>query len=850
MNVDEFRSTITPDVFEADRFIDWTQIEVELENFREACGALDRLLGGREFGVSDLQELLKAHPKAYQVCTALLAIPKVAIGFSDGRELSPIIPNSAEHSAQLLIDLGIRHVLSAQSKTADLMRLWFVQDDAKSRRYRVAGPLKERVKAVLEEAVQDAQLHDCPIHILPAAEWPEQIRGRIDFLLAIENRPYAAIASVFQTASGGRQRQQLEDEFPTMQKDLAEHRLNLIVIADGRGVRDARNSTLLALSNGVAECMNFIQAATGSLYEAICRLTTIEPPRPQRQGLRALIEEKLSNQESVGPMELPVDYDEAVLNLASYIAEHEELDLSMDHANSAIRWNRPSLVSDASAIHKIFTAESAIQTFCGLMGLIPSDIAEDQNGIHYCIAGIPSPTTALPEDFIIAASETIESLEIAKKTAAISLLKTPTSKISILVTARPIGPTLENEFRRAQALLSTNVVIIDSEWLNWAAKHREDPNQLFGRLFLAQCDLSKASPFVQSGVTPTRMFYGRELEEAKMVNTLASSSIALLGGRRIGKTSLMRHVESKLKEAEFSTYFADCQIVKNWENFSAHISRAWQIPTDDAFSPEGLFKVVDELKKKDNKRIVILLDEIDQLLSWDKSNIANQVPEAFFRACRTISQEGVAQFVFSGERNIATRLWDAHSPHWNFCQPLMLRQLEYLPSQELLLKPFSGLRIAISDAELFTRLAWQRTNGHPQILQFLGEKLIRLLNTKLPDQRTHLSSADVDEVTQNFNFAEHYLETYWGQSRNIERLLSLIIAQGCHTLEECIGELRRLGQKIPKEDQLRGHLKMLELYGILDTNEPGYKLRLDWFREGLCFYGPMDELLTRYIDNE
>src|SRR5207253_333476 len=104
------------------------------------------------------------------------------------------------------------------------------------------------------------------------------------------------------------------------------------------------------------------------------------------------------------------------------------------------------------------------------------------------------------------------------------------------------------------------------------------------------------------------------------------------------------------------------------------------VPT--AFDPDGLFELVTSLDDKSGRTPVFLLDETDQLLRWDASH-DTAVPEAFVRACRTLSQQGVAQFVFSGERVISQKLWDAQSPHWNFCRPLMLRQLERDAAEEL-----------------------------------------------------------------------------------------------------------------------------------------------------------------------
>src|SRR5690348_5871370 len=127
---------------------------------------------------------------------------------------------------------------------------------------------------------------------------------------------------------------------------------------------------------------------------------------------------------------------------------------------------------------------------------------------------------------------------------------------------------------------------------------------------------------------------------------------------------------------------------------------------------------------------VFLLDEIDQVLDWDRSHSPDEVPEAFFRACRSISQERLAQFVFSGERVIASRLWDAQSPHWTFCCRLPLPQLTPLAAAPLISEPLKALCVPIVNMESFVQQCWLCTDGHPELLQFLGDQLIGLLITR------------------------------------------------------------------------------------------------------------------------
>ena len=175
--------------------------------------------------------------------------------------------------------------------------------------------------------------------------------------------------------------------------------------------------------------------------------------------------------------------------------------------------------------------------------------------------------------------------------------------------------------------------------------------------------------------------------------------------------------------------------------------------------------------------MVILLDEIDQLLEWDRAHEEDAVPEAFFRACRSLSQEGAVQFVFSGERTIAQRIWDPQSPHWNFSRPLALAQLTQDATASLLIQPLKAIGIRIADEVRFKSEAWRLTSGHPQIAQYLGDRLVRRLDVRSDRKELLLSAEDIVSVADTYEYAEHYLNTYWGQANPLEREISLIVAK-------------------------------------------------------------------------
>jgi hypothetical protein len=119
---------------------------------------------------------------------------------------------------------------------------------------------------------------------------------------------------------------------------------------------------------------------------------------------------------------------------------------------------------------------------------------------------------------------------------------------------------LTAELRDVQRFLPVTIIVVDIDTCVAMSQSREPARQRLRALMLEQTDLTKLSPFVVRGVTPSRVFFGREEEEAALLSTLPTNSVALLGARRIGKTSLMRHCFGRLQAADLRPFFGDCQV--------------------------------------------------------------------------------------------------------------------------------------------------------------------------------------------------------------------------------------------------------------------------------------------------
>src|SRR5699024_6887579 len=137
----------------------------------------------------------------------------------------------------------------------------------------------------------------------------------------------------------------------------------------------------------------------------------------------------------------------------------------------------------------------------------------------------------------------------------------PGSPVALYLTAVSLSDQQVQAHRKEQIFLPTNVIVVSASLLEQMAADRKPSDRLMDAM-LAQSDLTKVSPFILNNATPARMFYGRESEAATVLSTIPTNSVAILGSRRIGKTSLIRRLQSELEEAHFQPFFGDCQTVR------------------------------------------------------------------------------------------------------------------------------------------------------------------------------------------------------------------------------------------------------------------------------------------------
>jgi hypothetical protein len=845
-----FKQSVAADLYTAEDLIDIAGITHNSEAYSNELAALGHLLDQGLLTQDELGKVLLTYPRLYQVLCAMLSV-STSVELADGRRLpSPITPprdgQACNSVAGVLLELGLGVVLQDSRALRSLFLMVQIAMDAPRRRFRVDARIKSRIHNAVERAVTRVAETSKKLFSLGSKSLlPLNERRIAEYVVTVDGHPKFAIATTFQTHSGGRQTREMRALYPSMRETLAAKGISMILIADGQGMRDLSDRVLTELFSAVPNTMSIAQAEADGLVRAFDNIpSTPNEPSVDSAGLEKLIDRALETGFVAQASSLPVPSTRARLALANYASTNSHYNLKLADGGISLEWERSELVEQFRQLRAQFSAISALQGFVSLLKGTLENAKELLDDKALAVISLIDDQV-FASNFLIFASAAPADATTLREVARQALQNAPESKVAVLVTSAPILPSSLQELRDAQAFLPVTVVVIDVNTCVEMAQSREMPRDRLKTLLLEQTDLTKLSPFVVRGVTPARVFFGREEEEATLLSTLSTNSVALLGGRRIGKTSLMRHSSARLTSANLRPYFGDCQVVRTWEDFGFMAARNWKVNLPVAFKPQHLFDLVDQLRSGSDRPVVILLDEIDQLLDWDTTHTENEVPEAFFRACRSISQQGLAQFVFSGERIIANRLWDATSPHWNFCRPLMLQQLGHFASNALIAEPLEALGVRLEMREEFLMACWESTDGHPELLQFLGDKIVGAVNRR---ERTdvYASLDDVASVTEQFEYAEQYLETYWGQAIALERIISILLIERGRSIDELVEGLRVLGADVHGAE-IQGALRMLELYGIAQQSNIGYELRAKWFTTALSFYGGAELAINRYL---
>jgi hypothetical protein len=323
------------------------------------------------------------------------------------------------------------------------------------------------------------------------------------------------------------------------------------------------------------------------------------------------------------------------------------------------------------------------------------------------------------------------------------------------------------------------VIVLDDTLLTHLCSFRSSKLRI---LFECSLPFTYLSPYsVTSSLLPMEMFYGRRRQIEALISDQPNGSCILFGGRQIGKTVLLRHVERIFQNRKkgLETKFIDLKVKgigtsrpldDLWVILAHELAESGIIQTKvpAQASPDWLFTQIETwLKEADGRRILLLLDEADVFLESDGRD-TSKGREAFSRCAliRGTMEKTNRRFkvVFSGLHNVQRATEVANNPLAQFGDPIcigpMLSNGESLEAESLITKPLSSLGYFFESSDLTARIL-AHTNYYPNLIQiYCHNLLVHLVDSGegLFDKRRTppfmITSSIIDDVYERHDLRE------------------------------------------------------------------------------------------------
>ena len=266
-------------------------------------------------------------------------------------------------------------------------------------------------------------------------------------------------------------------------------------------------------------------------------------------------------------------------------------------------------------------------------------------------------------------------------------------------------------------------------------------------LFKLGLPFAWARPYITKGENvPFEMFVGRHGETAALMDP--TGSCIVFGGRQLGKSALLRHVRRENHDPENSIYVVyldvddlgtgsqghDAMISVFWRRVYDELVRWKAIPEipqrvldkDRRLTEEVINSILTRLSENSHMRIVLLLDETDDLLDCDSGRDFTLV-----RRLRGMMANSERRFkvVFAGLQSVQRYYnWKNH-PFAQLGTELVVNPLPPDAAQDLIIRPLRALGFAFRNTRLVLRILSQ-TNYHPGLIQIIGYRLLENLFEK------------------------------------------------------------------------------------------------------------------------
>ncbi|MXW00799.1 MAG: hypothetical protein F4X59_09795 [Holophagales bacterium] len=313
---------------------------------------------------------------------------------------------------------------------------------------------------------------------------------------------------------------------------------------------------------------------------------------------------------------------------------------------------------------------------------------------------------------------------------------------TIAICVDPVGERTHMRLARLSNEQSLTLVTLDETLLIFLAAQ---PRSRLAAFFACALPFTWNQPFVpRAGRVPPEMFFGRETEARELQNFRGSCLV--YGGRQLGKTALLRHVEREFMNPAEGRFAA-------WIDLKAegvgeeHTSDIWiamwralqRIDAIDENTKPPTRRSVDAFRdallrkfnRNSGKSLLLLFDEADRFLQRDAMNSSRETFAESTRLKSLMDADRSIKVVFAGLHNVVRTTTQSNHPLAHMGRPIgvgpFIEREERRFAHELLCAPLDACGYRFTPPRLATSVL-ARANYYPSLLQIYGATLVDRLS--------------------------------------------------------------------------------------------------------------------------
>ncbi|MGA1823706.1 MAG: TniB family NTP-binding protein [bacterium] len=328
------------------------------------------------------------------------------------------------------------------------------------------------------------------------------------------------------------------------------------------------------------------------------------------------------------------------------------------------------------------------------------------------------------------------------------------------------SPVFENQCKDSKL----DLVILNSKDILNILFSSDYLRALIDDVILKRISFVDISPYETMGPA-TNMFFGRKKEISTILKN-QDKCFAIIGSRRLGKTSLMMRIQKQIKQNKnLRTLYLDCSL------YTQHHDQAILRFCKDVLSRLGFgdleIEDINDFKshiinccKKENLKISLFLDEIDGMLAVDKDK--NGI---LFNTFKSLYQEKYLTLVIAGYEELFFMTKNIQSPLFNFLEVIKLTPLDHDSAAKLITEPMGELGIEFEDKYKTVRAIREVTSCFPNLIQHLCGQLIKLIGSK---NKRKISLSDVEEIIEMSEFQNNIVDMFFQHLDAIGKIIVLL----------------------------------------------------------------------------